>query len=57
MDNLRMNEERILKKVLNKKVERKCSRGRPQSRWTQHVRRDVTQSEGRPWKEVEEDDL
>jgi hypothetical protein len=28
----------------------KRPRGRPRSRWEQHVRRDATQKEGRTWK-------
>jgi hypothetical protein len=32
---LSMNEERFAKKVLSMKVEGKCSRGRPRSRWEQ----------------------
>jgi hypothetical protein len=36
---LRMNEERILKKVLNMKVKGKCPRWRLQSRWEQWLRK------------------
>jgi hypothetical protein len=36
------------------KYNSKGLRGRPRSRWKQQVRKDVTQREGRPWKENEE---
>jgi hypothetical protein len=35
----------------------KCPRGRPRLRWEQQVRKDVTQNEGRTWKETEEGEL
>jgi hypothetical protein len=35
-------------------TQRKCPRGRPKLRWKQQVRKDVTQNEGRTWKETEE---
>jgi hypothetical protein len=47
------NEERILKNVLNLKVNRKCPRGGSRSRWEQQVRKPVTQEEGRTWEETE----
>jgi hypothetical protein len=54
---LRMNKERIPKKVSNMKVKGKHPRGRPRSRWEQQVREDVTQREVRPWEEIEEMEL
>jgi hypothetical protein len=51
---LRMNEERIPKKVLNMNMTGKHPRGRPRSRKKQQVRKDVTQREGMSWEETEE---
>jgi hypothetical protein len=47
----RTNKDRIPKKVQNMKVKGNHPRGRPRSRWKQHVRRDATQ------KETEEEEL
>jgi hypothetical protein len=44
---LRINKERISKKVLNMKVKGKCPRGK------QQVRKDDRQNEGRTWEEIE----
>jgi hypothetical protein len=48
-----MNEETIKKK--NMKVKGKCPIGRLRSRWEQHVRKAVTQKEGKAWEETEEE--
>jgi hypothetical protein len=48
---LKINEERILKKVLNMKL--KHPRGRPRPRWEQEVMEDITQREGGLQEETE----
>jgi hypothetical protein len=37
------------------KVKGKCPRGKLSTRWKQQVKKDVTQREGRPWEQTEEE--
>jgi hypothetical protein len=38
------------------KAKGKCLRWRMRSRWEHHVRKDVTQKEGKTWEEIEEEE-
>jgi hypothetical protein len=52
---LRMNEERIPRKVLNMKVKGKYPGGRRRRRWEERVMKDITQEDQRTWKETEKE--
>jgi hypothetical protein len=51
------SEERIPRKVFNVKIKGKCSRGSLRSKWEQKVKKDVTQMEGKPWEETQEEEM
>jgi hypothetical protein len=50
-----MKEEKIPRKVLNKRLKGRCPRRKPRSRWEKQVRKDVKWKERRPWEEIEEE--
>jgi hypothetical protein len=49
---LRINEDRIPKKILNFKLKGKYPEGRGKSRWEQLVRKYITQRERRIWQKL-----
>jgi hypothetical protein len=50
-----MKKERIAKKVPNIKTKEISTRGRPRSRWEEHIMKYDKQNEGRIWDGIEEE--